>query len=88
MELSAIAASVIGGASLAGGKADVKATLIGSLTIVVIQNGLNLHAVSASLQNVITGFIIIFAVLLDMWRDELGNLFAKITSKSSGSAEV
>ncbi len=58
MELSAIAASVIGGASLSGGKADVKATLIGSLTIVVIQNGLNLHAVPASLQSVITGLLL------------------------------
>jgi ribose transport system permease protein len=72
MELSAIAAAVIGGASLAGGRGAIIDTVIGALTIVIVQNGLNLNAVPASAQNVIIGAIIIIAVGLDMWRAEIG----------------
>ena len=72
MELSAIAAAVIGGASLAGGRGAVVDTVIGALTIVIVQNGLNLNAVPASAQNVIIGAIIVIAVGLDMWRAEIG----------------
>lgn len=71
MELSAIAAAVIGGASLAGGRGNIINTVIGALTIVVVQNGLNLNAIPTSVQNVITGAIIVFAVGIDMWRAEI-----------------
>lgn len=74
LELSAIAAAVIGGASLAGGRGNVINTVIGATTIVVVQNGLNLNAVPTSAQNVITGAIILFAVGLDNWRTEIGRL--------------
>jgi ribose transport system permease protein len=72
MELQAIAAAVVGGASLAGGRGNVVATLIGSFMIVVVQNGLNLNAVPSSIQNVILGAIILLAVGIDMWRVEIG----------------
>lgn len=72
MELSAIAAAVIGGASLAGGRGNVISTLFGALTIVIVQNGLNLNGVSTSMQNVIIGLIIVLAVGIDMWRREIG----------------
>ena len=71
MELQAIAAAVVGGASLSGGRGNVLATLIGSFIIVVVQNGLNLNAVPSSIQNVILGVIILLAVGVDMWRSEI-----------------
>ncbi len=74
LELQAIAAAVIGGASLAGGRGDVVATLFGALTITIVQNGLNLNAVATSTQNVVIGAIIVLAVGIDMWRDEIGKL--------------
>lgn len=72
LELSAIAAAVIGGASLVGGRGNIVNTAIGALTIVTVQNGLNLNAVPTSAQNVIIGAIIVIAVGIDMWRVELG----------------
>jgi ribose transport system permease protein len=75
LELQAIAAAVIGGASLAGGRGAVLNTLIGALTIVIVQNGLNLNAVPTSAQNVVIGAIIVFAVGIDMWRSEIAAIF-------------
>ena len=72
LELSAIAAAVIGGASLAGGRGHVVNTVIGAMTIVIVQNALNLNAVPTSAQNVILGAIIVLAVGIDMWRGEIG----------------
>lgn len=80
MELSAIAAAVIGGASLQGGKGNVVSTLFGALTITVVQNGLNLHAVETSVQNVVLGLIIMLAVLIDMWRTELWRGLSRLVS--------
>lgn len=74
LELQAIAAAVIGGASLSGGRGDIVATLFGALTITIVQNGLNLNAVATSTQNVVIGAIIVLAVGIDMWRDEIGRL--------------
>jgi ribose transport system permease protein len=71
MELSAIAAAVIGGASLAGGRGHIVNTVIGAMTIVIVQNALNLNAVSTAAQNVIVGSIIVLAVGIDMWRSEI-----------------
>jgi ribose transport system permease protein len=64
-ELTAIAAAVIGGTSLAGGKGKATGTLVGILIIAVITNGLNLIGVSSYLQQIITGLIILGAVILD-----------------------
>jgi ribose transport system permease protein len=71
LELAAIAAAVIGGASLSGGRGSVLNTAIGAMTIVIVQNGLNLNAVPTSVQNVVIGAIIVLAVGIDMWRHEL-----------------
>lgn len=79
MEMSAIAATVVGGTSLSGGHGNVVSTLFGALTIVVVQNALNLHAVPTSLQNIIIGIIIVLAVAIDMWREELSGLFSSRT---------
>jgi ribose transport system permease protein len=64
-ELDAIAAVVIGGTSLAGGKGRIFGTFIGVLIIGVLNNGLNIIGVSAFYQQFIKGLVILFAVLLD-----------------------
>jgi ribose transport system permease protein len=64
-ELDAIAATVIGGASLMGGEGRLTGTLIGALIIGVLRNGLNLLGVSSFLQQIVIGSVIIIAVLMD-----------------------
>ncbi|NWO14816.1 MULTISPECIES: ribose ABC transporter permease [Virgibacillus] len=64
-ELDAIAAVVIGGTSLSGGKGRIFGTLIGALIIGVIDNGLNLLNVSSFYQQIVKGLVILLAVLLD-----------------------
>jgi len=64
-ELYAIAAVVVGGTSLFGGKGSVVGSIIGALIIGVINNGLDLHGISAFWQQIVTGAIILLAVLLD-----------------------
>ncbi|MGG3451716.1 ABC transporter permease [Domibacillus aminovorans] len=67
-ELDAIAAVVIGGTSLMGGRGRLWGTLVGALIIGVLNNGLDLLAVSSYWQQVIKGTIIIIAVLVDRKR--------------------
>lgn len=69
-ELDAIAACVIGGASLAGGKGFVVKTVIGALVLALIGNIMNLMAVPSYPQDIIKGFIIIAAVLLQVATDK------------------
>ncbi|MGG3833982.1 ribose ABC transporter permease [Geobacillus thermocatenulatus] len=64
-ELDAIAAVVLGGTSLSGGKGWIFGTLVGALIIGVLNNGLNLLNVSSFYQQVIKGAVILLAVLLD-----------------------
>ncbi|WP_435600355.1 ABC transporter permease/substrate-binding protein [Streptomyces sp. C10-9-1] len=71
-ELDAIAAVVIGGASLAGGTGKASGTLIGALILAVLRNGLNLLSVSAFWQQVVIGVVIALAVLLDTVRRRAG----------------
>lgn len=64
-ELDAIAAVVLGGTSLMGGKGRIVGTLIGVLIIGVLNNGLNLVGVSSFYQQIIKGLVIVIAVLID-----------------------
>lgn len=64
-ELDAIAAVVLGGTSLTGGRGWIVGTLIGALIIGVLNNGLNLIGVSSFFQQVVKGAVILVAVLLD-----------------------
>jgi inositol transport system permease protein len=65
-ELDAIAASVIGGTSLAGGLGSAGGTLIGALIIGVMKNGLDILNVSADFQQVARALIIVIAVTIDV----------------------
>ena len=64
-ELNAIAAVVIGGAALSGGRGTVRGTIIGAFVIGFLANGLVIVGVSPFWQKVITGAVIIFAVAVD-----------------------
>ena len=65
-ELYVIAAVVVGGTSLSGGRGKVFGTLIGAFIIAVIQNGMNLTGVQSYTQKVVLGVVLLLAVLLDM----------------------
>lgn len=67
-ELQAIAAVVIGGTSLAGGKGSMVGTIIGALIISTLNNGLQIVSVPQEWQNVILGVVILGAVYADMIR--------------------
>lgn len=69
-ELDVIAAVVIGGTSLSGGRGSIIGTLIGALLIGTINNGMNLLGISPYFQQVVKGALIIGAVILDRMRDE------------------
>lgn len=69
-ELDVIAAVVIGGTSLNGGRGSVWGTLIGALLIGVINNGMNLLGIPPYFQLLVKGFIIIGAVLIDRLRED------------------
>jgi erythritol transport system permease protein len=64
-ELNAIAAVVIGGAALSGGRGTVRGTIIGAFVIGFLANGLVIVGVSPFWQQVITGAVIILAVAVD-----------------------
>ena len=64
-ELNAIAAVVIGGAALSGGRGTVRGTIIGAFVIGFLANGLVIVGVSPFWQKVITGAVIILAVAVD-----------------------
>ena len=67
-ELQAIAAVVIGGTSLSGGKGSIVGTVIGAMIIAVINNGLQIISVPQEWQNVILGIVILVTVFIDQLR--------------------
>ncbi|MEP3298160.1 ABC transporter permease [Tateyamaria sp.] len=72
-ELEAIAAVVIGGTSLSGGRGTILGTLIGALIMAVLLNGLRILSVPQEWQTVVTGAIIILAVYADIMRRQKAN---------------
>jgi ribose transport system permease protein len=71
LELSAIAAVVIGGTSLMGGRGSVVNTFFGVLIIATLEAGLAQVGASEPTKRVITGVVIVSAVILDAWRHRL-----------------
>jgi erythritol transport system permease protein len=70
-ELNAIAAAVLGGTSLAGGRGSIGGTVIGAFVIGVLSDGLVMLGVSSFWQMVIKGMVIIAAVVLDQLQRRL-----------------
>lgn len=64
-ELNVIAAVVIGGTSLAGGRASIFGTVIGALLMETLKKGLTMMGVPAELQMVVTGIVVLLAVFVD-----------------------
>ena len=69
-ELDAIAAAAIGGTSLAGGKGSVIGTVLGALILQVLTNGMTLMNVQSYYQQIVTGIVIIVAVLIDRFTNK------------------
>jgi ribose transport system permease protein len=67
-ELEAIAAVVIGGTSLSGGKGTILGTVIGALIMSVLTNGLRIMSIPQEWQTVVVGFVILVAVYIDIIR--------------------
>lgn len=73
LELRVIAAVVIGGASLSGGRGSVLGTLLGALIMSVIANGCTMLGLQNPVQDMILGVIIVAAVALDQFRQKADN---------------
>ena len=69
LELDVIAAVVLGGASIFGGRGSVIGTVLGGLTLVVITNSLIILGVDTTWQRVVVGLIVIAATAATAWRD-------------------
>jgi ribose transport system permease protein len=67
-ELAVIAATVIGGANLAGGEGTILGTVIGAIILEVLRNGLLLFGIDPYWQGVFVGAVIILAVSIDYFR--------------------
>ncbi|MCX6150932.1 MAG: ribose ABC transporter permease [Ignavibacteriales bacterium] len=67
-ELDVIAAVVVGGTSLNGGRGTILGTFFGAMLIAILRNGLNLLNVNSYVQQVIVGVVILLAVLMDRQR--------------------
>lgn len=78
-ELDVIAAAVIGGTSLNGGKASMSGCLIGALLMAVVRNGMNLLHIDTYWHEVVMGLIIIIAVIVD----QLGTQYSKKISAAA-----
>ncbi len=81
-ELDAIAACVLGGVSMAGGKGRISGTVIGAMVIGIISNGLNLMGVSSFWQLIVKGVIILFAILIDTQNGK-GSAFSTFIKNAS-----
>ena len=84
-ELQVIAAVVVGGASLAGGRGRISGTLIGAMIIAVIQNGLNIAGVASYEQKVVFGALILAAVLLDRLQPKIASRRARMIRGSTST---
>lgn len=72
LELDVIAAVIIGGGSLSGGKGSALGTVLGATIMAVIQIGCSQRGLPNWVQQIVTGGIIVLAVALDRWRERAG----------------
>lgn len=69
-EMDAIAAVVLGGTSMSGGKGSISGTVIGVIVIGILKNGMNLLGIDSSWQYVVQGIVILIAVYIDFIKSE------------------
>ena len=69
-EMDAIAAVVLGGTSMSGGKGSISGTVIGVIVIGILKNGMNLLGIDSSWQYVVQGIVILIAVYIDYIKSE------------------
>ena len=84
MELGAIAAVVIGGTSLMGGRGSVLRTFLGVLIIATLQTGLAQVGASEPAKRLITGAVIVLAVIADVHRESWVKLSSRALQKVKG----
>jgi ribose transport system permease protein len=84
LELSAIAAVVIGGTSLLGGRGSVVSSFFGVLIIATLEAGLAQVGATEPVKRVVTGAVIILAVVLDAWRRYLAGVKFPILDRLFG----
>ena len=75
MEMKVIASCIIGGVSLFGGAGSILGTLIGSMFLIVLDNGMIMAHISGYWQQAVVGLIIIIAIVIDLIRK--GDLLKK-----------
>ncbi len=73
LQMQPIAAAVLGGASLMGGKGNMTGTLLGVLIMGVLVNGLNLMGVGSDAQKLVTGLVLFAAVAFNIWLSNKNN---------------
>lgn len=83
LPLQAIAAVLLGGTSLSGGTGGVGGTAIGVLFIGVLQNGLSIAGVQSFWQQVVTGLILVLAVLIDQVGFRPGSIRARLSGAAA-----
>ncbi len=71
LEFEVIAAVIIGGTSLSGGQGSIIGTFLGVIFIGLLGNGMVLLGIQSFVQEIIRGFIILFAVLISIWQNSL-----------------
>lgn len=77
LEFDGIAATVVGGTAMTGGKGSPLRTLIGAFTIGALRNGLNLIGMANSVQMITIGAVLLIIVTIDAFRSEEGKLWRK-----------
>lgn len=88
-ELDVIAAAVIGGASLSGGRGSIIGAFLGACLLGVLRNAFILLALSPFLQQLSIGLVIVLAALFDQWRQgnlrhfSLGNLRQRLANRTN-----
>lgn len=91
LELYAVAAVILGGTRLTGGKGSIAQTTAGVLLIGLIQNALNLKGVPSNYQQVVLGAVFIVAMTTDLfisWASSIAHILTKVFSRQSQSQSV
>jgi erythritol transport system permease protein len=83
-ELNAIAAAVLGGTSMSGGRGTIGGTIVGAFVIGILSDGLVMMGVSSFWQMVITGLVIIVAVVIDQAQRRLQQRVALMQMAKAG----